>query len=175
MATAGNAPNPANTKKTGKRKPSPSAWKKGQSGNPKGRPADGESWAATIKRISGMTGEEASSYVVAVAKQLKPLKGVTLKEAVVMRCFAALMFEPQAAMFNAIVDRAEGKMPQGFFDVSQLMSKARELGLTDDAIRSDPLLSAIFATAGIDGFGDEPNPENSQSADEESSQDSDPR
>ncbi len=151
----------ANTPKTGKGGKTTGSWKPGQSGNPKGRPSEGESWAATIKRISNMTGEEASSYVVAVAKQLKPLKGVTLKEAVVMRCFAALMFEPQAAMFNAIVDRAEGKMPQGFFDIAQLMTKAREAGLTDDAIRADPILLEIFAAAGIDGFGNQPNQQDS--------------
>ncbi len=100
----------ANSGKTGKRKPPANGWKPGQSGNPKGRPPEGESWAAVIKKISNMTGEEASAYISEFGKFSKALKGITLKEAVVFRCFAALMFEPQASMFNAVADRAEGKV-----------------------------------------------------------------
>ena len=46
-----------------KRKAPPKGWKPGQSGNPKGRPKDGESWAAVIKEISDMPADEVLALV----------------------------------------------------------------------------------------------------------------
>ena len=103
--------NTANNSTTVKRKAPPGAWKKGQSGNPKGAPKRGESWAEIITRIGNMTPIEAADHANEIAKQLRKIGGgVTLKEAVVIRGYAALLFEPQASLLNAYMDRAEGKV-----------------------------------------------------------------
>lgn len=94
-----------------KRKLPSTAWKKGQSGNPAGRPSTGESWADLIKRIGNMTPAQAAKHCRAVAGQLASIgDGVTLKEAVIMRVYASLLFEPQPGLLNSFMDRAEGKV-----------------------------------------------------------------
>lgn len=96
-----------------KRKAPSSAWKKGQSGNPKGAPKRGESWSELWKKIGNMTPGEAADYCRSIAGQLATIgNDVTLKEAVVLRVFAALMFEPDARLLNSVMDRDEGKVPQ---------------------------------------------------------------
>ena len=153
---------PAKTQKSGKRGgKTVTSWKPGQSGNPKGRPPEGESWAAVIKKISNMTGEEAVAYTREFTKFFAPFKGVTLKEAVVLRCFAAILFEPQAAMLNALMDRAEGKLSQSVpTDLkASLLLRMQELGLTLDDIRGDGLTTELFRQAGIVVGGDDGAPE----------------
>jgi hypothetical protein len=103
----------ANRTTTDKRKPPKSAWKPGQSGNPAGAPKRGESWAEIIKQYGDMTPAEAADRVNEVAKQLRKIgNGVTLKEAVVVRVYAALMFEPSASLLNSFMERAEGKVKE---------------------------------------------------------------
>jgi len=86
-----------------------------KSPNPKGAPKRGESWAEIIKRVGEMTpGEAAQSSLELAQKLLSIGEGVTLKEAVVLRVYAALLFDPDARMFNAVMDRAEGKVKQPF-------------------------------------------------------------
>lgn len=156
---------PAKTQKSGKRGgKTVTSWKPGQSGNPRGRPPEGESWAAVIKKISNMTGDEAARYFSIAAELSKPLaklQGVVLKDAIVARCFVALMFEPQAAMLNALMDRAEGKLSQSVpTDLkASLLLRMQELGLTLDDIRGDGLTTELFRQAGIVVGGDDGAPE----------------
>ena len=105
---------PTNTQKTGGRGGKRStSWKPGQSGNPAGSPKRGESWAEIIKRIGDMTPIEAADHANEIAKQLRKIGGgLTLKEAVVVRVYAALLFEPQASLLNSFMERAEGKVAQ---------------------------------------------------------------
>ena len=105
---------PTNTQKTGGRGGKRStSWKPGQSGNPAGSPKRGESWAEIIKRIGDMTPVEAADHANEIAKQLRKIGGgLTLKEAVVVRVYAALLFEPQASLLNSFMERAEGKVAQ---------------------------------------------------------------
>src|SRR3990172_5876691 len=105
---------PAKTQKSGKRGGKRStSWKPGQSGNPKGSPKRGESWAEIIKRYGEMTPGEAAQESMELARKLLSIgEGVTLKQAVVLRVYAALLFEPQASLLNAFLDRAEGKVIQ---------------------------------------------------------------
>ena len=101
----------ANTSGKPKRRAPKTAWKPGQSGNKLGRPSTGESWGEIIKRIGNMTPIEAAKHANAIAGKLKAMGGdLTLKEAVVVRVYAALLFEPQASLLNAFMDRAEGKV-----------------------------------------------------------------
>jgi len=60
-----------------------------------------------------MTPVEAAQHAEAIAKKLKVIgDGVTLKEAVVIRVYASLMFEPTASLLNSFMERAEGKVVQ---------------------------------------------------------------
>ena len=104
----------ANTTGNRKKRRTPvTAWKKGQSGNPKGRPRSGESWAELIKQIGELTPKAAAESYKAIAGRLAEIgDNVTLKEAVVLRVYAALLFEPDARLLNALMDRAEGKVSQ---------------------------------------------------------------
>lgn len=87
------------------------AWPKGTSGNPKGAPRKGESWAEIIKRVGDMTPIEAAEHANAIAGKLRQIGGtLTLKEAVIVRVYAALLFEPNASLLNAFMERAEGKV-----------------------------------------------------------------
>lgn len=103
---------PANTRATDKKRKAPrTAWKKGQSGNPRGAPKRGESWAELIHRVGQMTPGEAAAQSLALAEKLLSIgEGVTLKEAVVLRVYADLLFQPDARMFVALMERAEGKL-----------------------------------------------------------------
>ena len=102
-----------NSGKSKRKMPIGKRFPKGVSGNPKGAPKRGESWAEIIKRIGEMTPEEASDHAQQIAGKLRSIGGgLTLKEAVVLRVYAALMFEPTAALLNSFMERAEGKITQ---------------------------------------------------------------
>jgi len=104
----------ANTQKTHKRTIPKTAWKAGQSGNPAGRPKDGESWSGVIKAIGEMYPDDIIAFVGkdndlgrAVAKFPN---NVQMKYLVTARVFAALMFEPTSGLWNGLMERAEGKV-----------------------------------------------------------------
>ena len=108
---------PANKEKT-KRKAPPHAWKPGQSGNPKGRPKDGQSWAAVWKECTEKTPAEVLSLINTSNDLGKAFKSyppnVQMKYLVALRALSALMFDPQASMLNAIMDREDGKVAEKF-------------------------------------------------------------
>jgi len=105
-------------------KPRGKPWPKGVSGNPAGAPKRGESWQEIIKRIGDMTPIEAAQHAQAIAGKLKTLgDGLTLKEAVVIRVYASLLFEPQPGLLNSFMERAEGKIK----DNVDLTSNGKEL------------------------------------------------
>ena len=91
----------------------PQTWKPGQSGNPAGGPKRGESWAEIIKRFGELTAGEAAQMSLELAQKFLNIgEGVTLKQAVVLRVYGALLFDPDARLLNAFMDRAEGKITQ---------------------------------------------------------------
>ena len=89
-------------------------WKKGgPSPHPQGAPKRGESWAEIIKRFGEMTPAEAAQVSLELSKRLLSIgEGITLKQAVVLRVYDALLFEPQPGLLNAFMERAEGKITQ---------------------------------------------------------------
>lgn len=106
----------ANTTKTGKRTTPKSAWKPGQSGNPKGRPKDGESWSAIIADVGNMYSSDLLAFIGTNSELGKAIaqfpKNVQLKYLVVSRVFAALMFEPTSGLLKEFMDRLEGKVAE---------------------------------------------------------------
>ena len=88
-------------------------WPKGGSGNPKGAPRRGESWSEIIKRFGELTSGEAAKMSLELSKQFLSIgEGVTLKHAALLRVYGALLFDPDARLLNAFMDRAEGKVTQ---------------------------------------------------------------
>lgn len=133
-------------------KPRGKPWPKGVSGNPRGAPKRGESWAELIKRVGEMTPVEAAERCVALAQQfLQYGDGATLKETTVLRVYAALLFEPQPGLLNAFMERAEGKVaqPVSMEPSAALLAKLDELGLTLNDVRNDPLAAELFQLAGV--------------------------
>jgi hypothetical protein len=104
----------ANTGKTAKKRGSGKPWPKGQSGNPAGRPKDGESWAAIIAAVGNMYPADILAFVGKnndLGKVLAQLpQDVQMKYLVTARVFAALMFEPSSGLWKELMERAEGKV-----------------------------------------------------------------
>jgi len=133
-------------------KPRGKPWPKGVSGNPAGAPKRGQSWAELIKEYGDLTPGEAAEKSLELAKQLQAVgDGVTLKQAVVLRVYGSLLFEPQPGLLNAFIERAEGKVAQPIElnPSAALMAKLQELGLTLNDVRSDPLAAELFQLAGL--------------------------
>jgi hypothetical protein len=79
--------------------------------NRNGAPPRGESWKEIIDRVGNMTPKEAADHAVAIAGKLKSMgNGITLKEAVVIRGYAALLFEPSPGIMTIYMDRSDGKV-----------------------------------------------------------------
>jgi hypothetical protein len=89
-------------------------WKPGQSGNPKGRPAEGQSWAAVIREVTNLTPEEINSLIQPTTDLGRAFsqmpRAVQLKYLMILRAVSAIMFDPQAAMLNVFMDREDGKV-----------------------------------------------------------------
>lgn len=94
------------------RPPGNPAWKKGgASPNPAGAPKRGESWRELISEMGNLDGPNAAARAGFLAKQFSKLpNGVTLKELVVLRVYAALIDEPQPGLLNCFIERVEGKV-----------------------------------------------------------------
>jgi hypothetical protein len=97
----------ANSRKSAKPRSKP--WPKGQSGNPAGRPAEGQSWAGVLRDITDRSAGDVAAMVggssTDLGRALLQLPGsVALKYLVVARTIAALMFEPTAGLLRVIIE-----------------------------------------------------------------------
>lgn len=146
--------NAANTKK--RKAATPASWSPGQTGNPKGRPREGQSWATVLTWASNLTGAEAAEIAPAeMRREFRKLAGLQLKQAISLRIMAALLFDPDARLFNAVMDRVEGKVPQAL-DVSADWHIVLEKHGIDANLLFEQLVERL-AAAGIgadDGSGD---------------------
>jgi hypothetical protein len=103
------------TQKLDKKKKAPkTAWKKGVSGNPAGRPKTGQSWGEIAKEIGDQYPEEVvtlfgSNTIMGSAFATFP-KGVQIKYSVFYRVIIALMNEPTPGLLKELLDRIEGKV-----------------------------------------------------------------
>jgi hypothetical protein len=103
-------------KRTSKSRPKAAAnlkpWKPGASGNPKGRPKKGESWAELIRTISDMTGPEVAKEFAYLAKTLMQYPdNVTLRTLIIIRAIVFLANEPNTALLREVMDRTDGPVP----------------------------------------------------------------
>lgn len=84
--------------------------------NKEGAPKRGQSWQATVKRITDMTQEEAIKYVGKRSKIGKLLKELPphlpIKDALVFISIIHYGRDPNARMFQALTDREDGRPNQ---------------------------------------------------------------
>ena len=104
----------ANSGKTAKPRGKP--FPKGVSGNPAGRPKDGESWAAIIAAVGNMYPDDILEFIGRdndLGKEINKFpKNVQMKYLVTARVFASLMFDPNPRIWASLMDRAEGKVTE---------------------------------------------------------------
>lgn len=86
---------------------------KGVSGNPKGRPLKGGSYAEIIREIGNMTGEQLADVMCnqwspELRKHIGPVR---MKDALAVRAYLAFFRDAQPSMFATLMDRADGKLP----------------------------------------------------------------
>lgn len=110
---------------------------RGDPRNGPGAPKRGQSWKEIIHEIGEMTPDEAREMCRILFVKVPLHDEVTLKQAVVMRVYAALLFDPQPGLLNAFMERVEGKVAQ---PVTQM---------TDEQLRE-----FIASEIGIDVSGD---------------------
>lgn len=128
----------ANSKKTAT-KPRGKPFPKGVSGNPSGRPKDGESWAGVFKELANKNAEELAAMFgendLGLAYRKFP-KNVQMKYLVGGRILAALMHDPSGSLLTSYMERMEGKVP----DNSNHTITLTVDGLTDaiNKIYADP-------------------------------------
>ena len=96
-----------------KKKANKTTWRKGvPATNPVGRPRDGESWRAILEEVSSMTAPELATIIS--SDQAKVLKNkpqdVQIKYLVVGRVLVSLVETPNAALWNSLMERTEGKV-----------------------------------------------------------------
>ncbi len=93
------------------KKPRGGSWKPGQSGNPAGRPPEGQSWSAVIKSVTNATAEELAAMVgahSALGRELAKMpRGVPMKTLIAIRLCTALLFTPSAGLARAVFDVEE--------------------------------------------------------------------
>ncbi|MBI5944645.1 MAG: hypothetical protein HY864_09770 [Chloroflexi bacterium] len=100
-----------------KKKANKTTWRKGMpSPNPAGRSKEGQSWKSIIADVSNMKGKDILSLVGRSSELgrafLKLPQDVQVKYLVVARVISVLATEPNAGLFNALMDRAEGKVAE---------------------------------------------------------------
>jgi hypothetical protein len=131
--------------------------------NPAGRPSEGQSWQEILRWAAELTGAEAASLSPdQLAREFRKLGKLKLKEAISLRVFAALLFDPTSGLFNAVMDRAEGKLAQPVA-VMDWRAELEKHGISASEVFENIVRSAAAALVrpddgrgGADGAGSAP-------------------
>jgi hypothetical protein len=96
-----------------KRKAPKTAWKKGQSGNPRGgKPKSDATWGAIFSQLGRLTPMELGKKCAAYAPGFAGLGDkITVQEAVAIRVYAALLSEPSGSLLDKVISRVDGLLP----------------------------------------------------------------
>jgi hypothetical protein len=89
-------------------------WKKGESGNPAGRPPDQNRIGYWLKEWGGMTSEQAAKLCKLYSAELRKADTgeLPLASILALRVWMSLMNEPTPGLFAEVMDRLEGKVTQ---------------------------------------------------------------
>ena len=87
-------------------------WKKGQSGNPKGRARKGATWTDLVAELGNMTPADVQAYAASIGRRL-PKVDATLRELAVLAAYVDCIMDPNPRMLVALMERVEGKPTQG--------------------------------------------------------------
>jgi hypothetical protein len=123
-------------------------WKKGTPPpNPAGRPKDGASWSAIISEIGDMYPEDILAFLPKnndLGREVAKLpKSVQMKYLVIMRVYAALMFEPTSGLLKEFLDRMEGKVSEHI----DMTTQGEKIGQDDTRYEILRKLDSIAAAA----------------------------
>jgi len=102
-----------NTEKSDKpkRKAPPTAWQKGQSGNPGGRPKNEQSITYWLKEFGAMTPAQLAELCEDYAKELRKIKGnMSMFAHIAVRTLMGQINEPSPGLLAQLLDRTEGKV-----------------------------------------------------------------
>jgi len=103
---------PDSRQKQAKSKANQTSFKKGQSGNPGGRPRTGESFASVLREFLAMDGKQVAAICKTYAKQFNQLpEGVNLRQMIALRWLMSLVDEPSPGLLQQLVDRVDGVVP----------------------------------------------------------------
>ena len=133
------------------------SWKKGQSGNPRGRMPDENTWAGALRWAGDLTGADAAQITPPeMAREFRKLGNRKLKEMVALRAMAALLFDVDARLFVAVMDRVDGKVAQAL-ELSW-KDEARKRGQDPDALINQFVAAMGAGSGGGGSVGDSEEP-----------------
>lgn len=103
---------PAKRQCTGKRGgKTRTSWKPGQSGNPRGRPALGESYKEIFTAVGNLSIGELKERYVAYAKRFPGVPDdIHLKDLVALSVLVGLAIEPTPGLLATLLDRTDGPL-----------------------------------------------------------------
>ena len=133
-----------NTAKTQKRKAPPTAWQKGQSGNPGGRPKNQQSITYWLNEFGNMTPVQAGKLFKLLARELdKGGDELPVFAIVALRTLVSLMNEPTPGLIAQVLDRTEGKVADKLI-LEDWRAEAAKYGADPDALVAE-LFSKVNA------------------------------
>lgn len=87
-------------------------FKKGESGNPGGRPKGGTSFAAVLREFLEMDGPQVAAVAGKFAQEFKALQpGLELRQMIALKWIMSIMNEPTPGLLQQLVDRTDGPVP----------------------------------------------------------------